>query len=148
MPDASITFMGLNLVCEDMDKTIDFYRLLGFDIDTGPDRLWREGGKPHHLSEVDVGGAGSLEFDSSDLARVYNAGYADAPVSTIIGFGVPTREAVDEVHTKMTAAGHLSRQAPWDAFWGARYAVIADPDGRDVGIMSPRDGRRHPPPEL
>ena len=28
---------------------------------------------------------------------------------------------------------------PIDAFWGARYAVVNDPDGNHVGIMSPSD---------
>jgi uncharacterized glyoxalase superfamily protein PhnB len=37
---------------------------------------------------------------------------------------------------------------PYDAFWGARYAVVADPAGISVGIMSPADdaGRTAPPP--
>jgi hypothetical protein len=40
------------------------------------------------------------------------------------------------------------RQPPFDAFWGARYAIVADPDGNDVGLMSPIDeSRRTWPPE-
>jgi hypothetical protein len=36
----------------------------------------------------------------------------------------------------------------FDAFWGARYAIVADPDGNDVGLMSPIDeSRRTWPPE-
>jgi uncharacterized glyoxalase superfamily protein PhnB len=35
------------------------------------------------------------------------------------------------------AAGHRSHLAPFDAFWGARYAVVLDPDGNRVGISSP-----------
>ena len=31
------------------------------------------------------------------------------------------------------------QQEPYDAFWGARYAVVSDPDGNGVGIMSPID---------
>ena len=31
------------------------------------------------------------------------------------------------------------QQEPYDAFWGARYAVVSDPDGNGVGIMSPVD---------
>jgi hypothetical protein len=30
----------------------------------------------------------------------------------------------------------------YDAFWGARYAIVADPDGSDVGLMSPIDEQR------
>ena len=28
-------------------------------------------------------------------------------------------------------------QPPHDAFWGARYAIVEDPDGIAVGLMSP-----------
>ena len=42
---------------------------------------------------------------------------------------------------------------PFDAFWAARYAVVADPDGNDVGLMSlwrnpAGHGRRSHPPRL
>jgi hypothetical protein len=43
---------------------------------------------------------------------------------------------------------YQGRQPPYDTFWGARYAVLADPDGNDVGIMSPVDeSRRFWPPK-
>jgi hypothetical protein len=29
--------------------------------------------------------------------------------------------------------GHLE---PWDAFWGMRYAVVFDPDGRPVDLFA------------
>jgi hypothetical protein len=36
-----------------------------------------------------------------------------------------------------------------DAFWGARYAIVGDPDRRDVGIMSPSNAEhRDPPPDV
>ena len=72
-----------------------------------------------------------------------------AKPGTMISFQLPSREAVDALHDKLTAAGYESRQAPYDAFWGARFAIVADPDGRDVGLMSPSDpARRSAPPEL
>jgi hypothetical protein len=47
----------------------------------------------------------------------------------------------------VTAAGHRSHKAPEDAFWGARYAIVEDPDGTSVGIMSAIDeSKRRPPP--
>ena len=67
----------------------------------------------------------------------------------MIGFRLASREAVDELHARLVAEGYRSRQEPYDTFWGARYAIVADPDGRDVGLMSPSDpARRSAPPEL
>ena len=38
-----------------------------------------------------------------------------------------------------------SQQPPFDAFWGARYAIVEDPDGNSVGLMSPVDPTRRSP---
>ena len=42
----------------------------------------------------------------------------------------------------LAAEGVPVQQEPYDAFWGARYAVVSDPDGNAVGIMSPVDAAR------
>jgi uncharacterized glyoxalase superfamily protein PhnB len=66
----------------------------------------------------------------------------------VIGFAFPSREAVDERYGELTSAGYVGRQPPFDAFWGARYAIVADPDGNGVGLMSPlEESRRTWPPE-
>jgi len=36
-------------------------------------------------------------------------------------------------------AGPPEWAPPYDAFWGSRFAVVTDPDGNAVGLMSPRD---------
>lgn len=48
----------------------------------------------------------------------------------------------DQRYAALTAAGRVGRQAPYDAFWGGRYAIVADPDGNDCGLMSPTDPDR------
>jgi uncharacterized glyoxalase superfamily protein PhnB len=52
---------------------------------------------------------------------------------------VSSRDAVDQLYAAATGAGCGSQQAPYDAFWGARYAIVEDPDGNAVGLMSPID---------
>jgi len=39
----------------------------------------------------------------------------------------------------MTEHGYRGHKAPWDAFWGQRYAIIDDPDGNRLTCM--RDKR-------
>jgi hypothetical protein len=46
----------------------------------------------------------------------------------------------------MTSAGYRGLQAPCDAFWGARYAVIEDPDGLVVGLVSEMSAAHKAPP--
>ncbi|HZR83937.1 MAG TPA: VOC family protein [Candidatus Binatia bacterium] len=139
----------LDLVARDVDATVAFYRRLGVAI---PDSaIWRTESGAHHV-DVDFPNGFGLHFDSPALAKAYDAGWPDRPPggsSVVIGFRVPSREAVDATYADMTAAGYPGRQPPYDAFWGARYAVIEDPDANHVGLMSPIDGaRRSAPPEL
>jgi hypothetical protein len=62
--------------------------------------------------------------------------------------GVASREAVDKKYAELTAAGHNGCQPPYDAFWGVRYAIVSDPDGNDVGLMSPMDEKRRTWPPI
>ena len=56
-----------------------------------------------------------------------------------------TREEVDEIYARLTDAGAKAQQSPIDAFWGSRYAVVEDPDGNAVGIMSPPETEHRGP---
>jgi len=44
---------------------------------------------------------------------------------------------VDETFNKLTRAGHAGHKAPWDAFWGQRYAIVVDPDGNHISLFAP-----------
>jgi uncharacterized glyoxalase superfamily protein PhnB len=95
-------------------------------------------------------GGFSLELDTAESVQLWHAGWRADPASTrmVIGFALPSRAAVDDRYADLTAAGYTGRQPPFDAFWGARYAIVADPDGNDVGLMSPMDQARGTwPPE-
>jgi uncharacterized glyoxalase superfamily protein PhnB len=69
---------------------------------------------------------------------------AAASGTVVFGFELPTRDAVDETYRDRPAAGAESRQEPYDAFWGARFAIVRDPDGHDIGLMGPREGSPEP----
>ncbi len=47
----------------------------------------------------------------------------------------PTADA--ERYAELTSAGYRGRQPPFDAFWGARYAIVADPDTQICSLGSP-----------
>jgi uncharacterized glyoxalase superfamily protein PhnB len=144
MAGPDLVLSQLNLVARDFDATLAFYRRLGVHVDERPS----PGGIRH--AEVTFANGFVLEFDNVSLARSYNASWRrpGGGGRTLIGFSVPTREAVDARYAELVAAGYAGLQPPYDTFWGARYAVVADPDGNDVGIMSPLDEtRRSWPPQ-
>lgn len=122
---------GVNLFCRDMPATVAFYRRLGLDVDdTKP---W----SGHHI-EVPMANGAQLELDSIELTKGYDPGFVEEDRNVLV-FHFPTREAVDLAYAELTADGNAGHLAPMDAFWGARYAVVRDPDGNNVGIMSPID---------
>jgi uncharacterized glyoxalase superfamily protein PhnB len=132
----------LNVIVRDMTASLDFYRRLGAVPPDGAEAVGV------HL-QLRMPGGFSLELDTAESARLWHAGWRADPASArvVIGFSLPTREAVDERYAELTSAGYVGRQPPFDAFWGARYAIVADPDGNDVGLMSPQDeSRRAWPP--
>ncbi len=144
MSDQGLLLNQLNLVARDFDATLAFYRRLGVEIPEHPSP-----GEIRH-AEVTLANGFVLEFDNLALARTYNAAWRGPAGSSraLLGFSVATREAVDERYADLVSAGYVGRQPPYDTFWGARYAVVADPDGNDVGIMSPQDdSRRSWPPK-
>jgi catechol 2,3-dioxygenase-like lactoylglutathione lyase family enzyme len=144
MADAPPVLSQINLVVRDMDATLAFYRRLGVEI---PEDSARRG--PHH-TEVELPNGFLLEFDTAELAKAYNASSrGPGGGGGVLGFSLPSREAVDERYAELTAAGYEGCNRPYDAFWGARYAIVADPDGNQIGLMSPVDPiRRSAPPDL
>jgi len=131
----------LNIVVRDMDAAVDFYRRLGIEIpDTLPD--WQA----HHRS-AEMSDSVDFDLDSTAFAPQWNAGWPGSKPGVVVGFRLATREDVDDLYGELTGAGHVGQQPPYDAFWGARYAIVEDPSGNAVGLMSPVDpAKRTRPP--
>jgi catechol 2,3-dioxygenase-like lactoylglutathione lyase family enzyme len=131
----------INLVVSNMDASVEFYRRLGVDIaPTLPE--WEQ----HHRSAATPDGL-DFDLDSDAFAQQWNRGWSVGRTGAVIGFRVATRDAVDRIYAEMTGAGYRGQMPPHDAFWGARHAIVEDPDGNAVGIMSPSDPARRRPPE-
>jgi catechol 2,3-dioxygenase-like lactoylglutathione lyase family enzyme len=132
----------LNVIVKNMAATVDFYRRLGVPI-----------AADHDDNHVDVNLPNGLliEFDTEGFVPAWDSGWNSSTPSMrgglVIGFRVASRESVDALYAELTTAGGRPRQPPYDAFWGARYAIVEDPDGNAIGLMSPKDaGRKFWPP--
>jgi catechol 2,3-dioxygenase-like lactoylglutathione lyase family enzyme len=138
----------INIVSRDPEASMVFYRRLGMSIPE--QRVWRTATGAHHITaqrdDFDV------DIDSTAFAQIWNSGWKgrdDLAGRVVVGFSVESREAVDALYADLTNAGYKGLQPPWDAFWRARYAVVEDPDGIAVGLMSPISPElRYPPPEV
>jgi uncharacterized glyoxalase superfamily protein PhnB len=139
----------LDLVVRDMEAMIAFYRALGVPIPESA--LWRTASGIHHVDLAMPSGT-IVHFDSAALARAYDRGWREHEGEGsrhVFSFHVGARDEVDRLHARMTGLGYRSAQPPYDAFWGSRYAIVEDPDGNHVGLMSERDpARGSAPPDL
>jgi catechol 2,3-dioxygenase-like lactoylglutathione lyase family enzyme len=141
MPEPVAMPSGIHLSVRDMPAALAFYRMLGIDIPAAADAEINV--------DINLGGGFGIAFGTHALTRAYDAGWSEpsGPSRLSIEFKLPTRESVDALYAKLTAAGYHGHLAPFDAFWGARYASVDDPDGNTAGFQSPQDdAHRRPPP--
>ena len=144
---ARAVFAQANLISGDPQRTLEFYRLLGADFPPG--EIWDPGNGIFHANGS-TGPTARFEIDSVRFAGIWNAawrGRADLAGRTLLVFAVAERHEVDDIWIDLTSAGHAGLQPPVDAFWGSRFAIVEDPEGAPIGIMSPQsDAYRSPAP--
>jgi len=119
----------IGLVVKDIEESLRFYRTLGLEI-PDPD------GGPYH--EVTLDGGVRLSWNSEEMTREIEPEW-ETPVGQRIGlaFLCENLGQVDARHNALVEAGYVSHKAPWDAFWGQRYAQVQDPDGNVVDLFCP-----------
>ncbi len=126
---AQFHFVGI--VVADMAASLAFYRRLGLDIPAGAD------GEQH--DEAVIGDGHSLVWDTAELIHSFDPDWAppSGGPRIALGFRCASPEEVDRRYAELTAAGYQGHKAPWDAFWGQRYATLRDPDGNSVDLLAP-----------
>lgn len=64
---------------------------------------------------------------------------APVPGSQRIGiaFLAESPAEVDALYDELVSLGYEGENAPWDAIWGQRYAVVRDPDGNGIDLFAP-----------
>ena len=121
---------AIGIACSDVAASLAFYRMLGvdlpeFDPDTG-----------HY--DADLGGGIRLMLDSEAVMASFIDDYTRPTGNDRITLAVEydTPVGVDVAFAELVAAGHTGIREPFDAFWGQRYATVADPDGNHVDLYA------------
>jgi catechol 2,3-dioxygenase-like lactoylglutathione lyase family enzyme len=120
----------VGIVVQDMARSLAFYRQLGLDLPPGADR------EPH--VEATLPGGLRLAWDTVETIHSFDSGWA-APTGgprTSLAFKVDSPAEVDELYERLVSLGYEGHKAPWDAFWGMRYAMIHDPDGNGIDLFA------------
>lgn len=121
----------VGMVVRDMATSLRFYRLLGLDI---PATVETE----DHVEFVTPGGF-RIAWDTEKLIKNIDPGWVE-PVGQrmTLAFKCSSAAEVDTLYERLIQNGYPSHKAPWDAFWGQRYAVVVDPDGTHVDLFAQR----------
>src|ERR1700742_4264575 len=125
----AIQFGMIVIYARDLDRSIEFYRLLGLDVpDPHPDRPVSIYRMPNGLSVI---------FTTGVVASIYDPGWVrpERGYQQVMEFVVDSDAAVDNVWDTLTSAGHHGTRAPAH-ITGPYAAMVEDPDGNAVLISS------------
>ena len=126
-------FDVIGVVVDDMPKAVAFYRELGLEFADDADS------QPH--TEAELPGGLRLALDTVETIRSFHPEWQPPSGDGRVGlaFACDSPADVDATYQRLTGAGYAGRKEPWDAFWGQRYALVADPDGNGVDLFAPLD---------
>lgn len=121
---------AVGIVATNIKNSVKFYSLLGLKF---PELNEED----DHVEAVTSTGL-RVMLDSESLMKKLKPNWIK-PIGqrTTLAFLCKSPVEVDEVYSKLIQAGFEGEKAPWDAFWGQRYACILDPDGNSVDIFAP-----------
>ncbi len=119
----------VGLIVKDMKVALDFYRALGLAIPEDAE-------KEDHV-ELKVGGI-RFAWDEVSMIKSFDPEWTPPSDGHRMGlaFLCSSPAEVDETYERITGLGYHGHKAPWDAFWGQRYATVLDPDGNPVDLFA------------
>lgn len=119
----------IGLVVKDMTASLRFYASLGLKVPSNP------ADEPH--VEVTLPGGLRLAWDSHEMITgIYPDWVEPTGQAMTLAFKCESPDAVDALYAQVLQEGYRGYKAPWDAFWGQRYAVVVDPDGNHVDLFA------------
>ena len=119
---------AIGIVSEEVSRALAFYALLGLSFA-------RAGEHEHYEAKTPSGIR--VMLDSVGLIRTFEPDYVKPRASgVVLCFKQPSASAVDALYARIVQAGFAGKKAPWDAFWGQRYACVLDPDGNQIDLFA------------
>jgi uncharacterized glyoxalase superfamily protein PhnB len=127
MPNMKID--AISVTSNDMARSVKFYSLLGFEFpkfEPGED----------HVEPITKEGDVRLMIDEAKFMKSMTGVSPKPPTHSSFAIKCETAAEVDQCAARVKAAGFNVVKEPWDAFWGQRYAILADPDGYQIDVFA------------
>ncbi|WP_156725418.1 VOC family protein [Streptomyces apocyni] len=128
----------IGIVVSDLAASLAFYRRLGL--------VFPEAAEDQPHVEAELPGGLRFALDTEETVRSFHPDWRPPTSEGRIGLAFLCGDApsVDARYAELTAAGGKGVLAPFDAFWGQRYATVEDPDGNGVDLFAPLEATRSP----
>jgi uncharacterized glyoxalase superfamily protein PhnB len=120
---------AIGITTRDIAVSFAFYRRLGFEIPAGQEA------EPH--AEITLPNGLRFMWDTVELTSSLHPGYTHAPSHNVGAFLCADAAEVNSKYEELLSVGGSPVKAPWDAFWGQRYAQVSDPDGHVLDLFAP-----------
>jgi uncharacterized glyoxalase superfamily protein PhnB len=121
---------AIGIIVADLSEAVAFYRLLGLDFPAPQE-------DDQHIEASTASGL-RIMLDTEELIAELLPDWTPPTTHRIgLAFLCDSAEEVDVIHQRIVDAGYTSAKAPFDAFWGQRYASVADPSGNVVDLFAP-----------
>jgi len=119
---------SIDIVVKDLERALAFYRVLGIAVPKDA-----EGPQV----EIATPGGATLGLVLEAMVRQTDPAWV-TPVGQRVTFACRCDSVaeLDAVYARVEAAGFPGLRAPWDAFWGERYAFLADADSNRVDLFA------------
>jgi catechol 2,3-dioxygenase-like lactoylglutathione lyase family enzyme len=126
----SMKLDAVTVTSADISATAKFYEFLGFEFpEFSVDAK--------HLEPITPPGDVRLMIDHRDLMKSITGKEPAPPNHSSFAIKCESPADVDVSVSRIRDAGHCIVKEPWDAFWGQRYAIVADPDGYMIDLFAP-----------
>jgi catechol 2,3-dioxygenase-like lactoylglutathione lyase family enzyme len=122
---------AIGIVAADIADSCRFYRTLGLDVPEPPQ------GEDHF--DITLPSGLRLMWDTEELIHRLDPEWRRPGAGHALSLAFESESArdVDATYKRLTDAGFTGKKEPFDAFWGQRYASVADPDGNAVDLFAP-----------
>jgi len=120
---------AISVSSRDLRRTVEFYSLLGFVF---PEFTADQ----NHLEPITKPGDVRLMIDEHEFVKSMIGAEPKPPTHSSFAMKCEDAVTVDAAAARVKAAGFTVIKEPWDAFWGQRYAIVADPDGYMIDLFA------------
>ena|SRR5579859_4443690 len=130
MTEARLDAVGV--IVRDLGRSVPFYRALGAPFPEGSET------SEHGHAEAELAGGFRFMLDTEATILSFDPSWVPpaGPPRAAVAFRCETPQELDRLFAAALEAGGREHKAPWDAFWGQRYAQLRDPDGNGVDLYA------------